>query len=65
MTKSPSLKIMGVSNSRSVFSPPKIERMDFTGWETDNNKVEYQFKKVARALRTDDFGREMAPESRL
>ncbi len=37
---------------------------DFTGWETDVGKFEEQFKRVAKALRTGDGGRETPPEPR-
>ena len=38
---------------------------DFTGWESDNDKFEKQFKRLVTALRTDDAGREKPPKSRL
>ena len=38
---------------------------DFTGWESDNNKFERAFKTVARALKIDNSGREIAPTPKL
>jgi len=35
---------------------------DFTGWETDNQKMQEQFERVLKALRTDE-GRELPPRS--
>jgi hypothetical protein len=38
---------------------------DFTGWENNNAKLEKQFERLLKALRTDAGGREVPPESRL
>ncbi len=38
---------------------------DFTGWETDNAKLEEQFERVVKALRAGDDGREQSPDSKL
>lgn len=38
---------------------------DFTGWEHDNAKFEEEFKKMVKALRTGDEGKEKAQVGRL
>jgi TIR domain-containing protein/pentapeptide repeat protein len=38
---------------------------DFTDWASDSGKFEQQFERVVEALRTDDGGREPAPEPQL
>ena len=35
---------------------------DFTGWETDNAKIEEQLERVVKALRTDSAARGAQPE---
>ena len=38
---------------------------DFTGWETDNDKLEEQFEKVVQALRAGEAARLKQPKSKL
>ena len=38
---------------------------DFTGWDTDNAKLEAQFERVVKALQTGESGRETAPAAKL
>ena len=38
---------------------------DFTGWESDNNKFENQFKRLVKALTTDNRGRDPAPKAKI